>query len=482
MAEGMRPTFRSAEALRLEEIRHGKHWRRWGPYLSERQWGTVREDYSEYGTAWEYFPHDHARSRAYRWGEDAIGGFGDDQLLLCLGLALWNGRDPILKERLFGLTNSEGNHGEDVKELYYYLDGTPTHSYMRMLYKYPHAAFPYTQLVEENRRRGRADPEFELIDTGVFTDNRYFDVEIEYAKADVDDILIQLTIHNRAGEAAMLHVLPQLWARNTWSWKPDSMRPQLVAREDHSISIDIPRMPPLRFHCDGRPEFLFCQNETNIRRLHGIDAPGHHFKDGINDYIVNGDTEALNPDPRGTKVAAHHRLSLPAGGSGRLRARLTLADHPSGLGDFDRVFGQRRAEADEFYAELQQDIADPDARLVQRQALAGMLWSKQFYYIDIPEWLNGDPLQPPPPPARRHGRNSDWPHLNNADIVAMPDKWEYPWYAAWDLAFHAVTLALIDPSFAKTQLLLLTRDWCSARRSPACCGQSSSTTSIFPNG
>src|SRR5438067_2497437 len=314
MAEGMRRTFRSAEALRLEEIRHGKHWRRWGPYLSERQWGTVREDYSEFGNAWEYFPHDHARSRAYRWGEDGIGGFGDDHLLLCLGLALWNGRDPILKERLFGLTNSQGNHGEDVKELYYYLDGTPTHSYMRMLYKYPQAAFPYAQLVEENRRRGRADPEFELIDTGIFADNRYFDVEIEYAKADVNDILIQLTIHTRAGEAAMLHV-------------------------------------------------------------------------------------------------------------------------------------------------LQQDIADPDARLVQRQALAGMLWSKQFYYFDIPEWLNGDPLQPQPPAARRHGRNSDWPHLNNADIVAIPDKWEYPWYAAWDLAFHAVTLALIDPGFAKTQLLLLTRDW-----------------------
>jgi hypothetical protein len=459
MAEGLRRTFRSAEALRLEEVRHGKHWRRWGPYLSERQWGTVREDYSEYGTAWEYFSHDQARSRAYRWGEDGIGGFGDDHLLLCLGLALWNGRDPILKERLFGVTNSEGNHGEDVKELYYYLDGTPTHSYMRMLYKYPHAAFPYTQLVEENRRRGRAEPEFELIDTGVFADNRYFDVEIEYAKADVDDILMQVTIHNRAAEAAMLHVLPQLWARNTWSWKPDSMRPQFVAREDNSISIDLPGMPPLRFHCDGRPEFLFCQNETNIRRLHGIDAPGHHFKDGINDYVVNGDTEAVNPDPRGTKVAAHHRLSLPPGGSGRLRTRLSPAGRTSGLDDFDRIFGQRRAEADEFYAELQQDIADPDARLVQRQALAGLLWSKQFYYFDIPEWLNGDPLQPTPPAARRHGRNSDWAHLNNADIIVMPDKWEYPWYAAWDLAFHAVSLALIDPGFAKNQLLLLTRDW-----------------------
>ncbi len=450
---------RTAEGSRLEEIRHGVHWRRWGPYLSERQWGTVREDYSENGDAWGYFPHDHARSRAYRWGEDGLGGFGDDQLLLCLGLALWNGRDPILKERLFGLTNAEGNHGEDVKELYYHLDGTPTHSYMRMLYKYPQAAFPYARLVEENRRRDRTEPEFELIDTGVFDGNRYFDVVIEYAKADVDDILMQVTIHNRAAEAASLHVLPQLWARNIWSWKSDSMRPQLLARQDDSISIDHPQLPELRLHCDGRPEFLFCQNETNIRRLCGIEAPGHHFKDGINDYVVNGDTEAVRPDRRGTKVAAHYQLSLPGAESGRLRARLTLADHPTGLDDFDRVFDQRRAEADEFYAELQQDIADPDARLVQRQALAGMLWNKQYYYIDIPEWLNGDPLQPPPPAARRHGRNSDWPHLNNADIILMPDKWEYPWYAAWDLAFHAVTIALIDPRLAKNQLLLLTRDW-----------------------
>src|SRR5215467_13684518 len=453
----------------LEAEARTAHWRRWGPYLSERQWGTVREDYSEHGHAWEYFPHDHARSRAYRWGEDGIAGFGDNHLYLCLALALWNGHDPILKERLFGLTNSEGNHGEDVKELYYYLDGTPTHSYMRMLYKYPQAAFPYNWLVEENRRRGRKDPEFELIDTGVFADNRYFDVEIEYAKADIDDILMRVTIHNRASEAALLHVLPQLWARNIWSWKPDSMKPQLVARGDHSISIDHPNLPHLRFFCEGRPEFLFCENETNERRLWGIDAPGHVFKDGINDYLINGDLAAVNPERRGTKVAAHYRLMLPPRRSSRLQARLTsehphphrsaLAELEMGGSGFDRVFDQRRTEADEFYAALQHDFSDADARLVQRQSLAGMLWSKQFYYIDIPEWLNGDPLQPPPPPARRHGRNSDWPHLNNADIIAMPDKWEYPWYAAWDLAFHAVTLALIDPGFAKNQLLLLTRDW-----------------------
>ena len=449
---------KSAEAVRLDEIRQGKHWRRWGPYLSERQWGTVREDYSENGTAWEYLPHRQARSRAYRWGEDGLAGFGDDQLLLCLGLALWNGRDPILKERLFGLTNPEGNHGEDVKELYYYLDGTPTHSYMRMLYKYPQSAFPYNLLIEENRRRGRTQPEFELIDTGVFADNRYFDVEIEYAKADIDDILMQVTIHNRGLEAAELQVLPQLWARNIWSWQPDSMRPQFVARADASISVDHPNFPPMRLFCEGRPEFLFCENDTNVQRLWGLDAPGRYFKDGINDYVVNGDKNAVNPEGRGTKVAAHFWLSVPAGGTNRLRARLT-SDHTTGLEGFDKLVAERRAEADEFYSELQRDIINPDARLVQRQALAGMLWTKQFYYFDIPEWLDGDPLQPKPPEPRRHGRNSDWPHLNNADIISVPDKWEYPWYAAWDLAFHAVTLAMIDPGYAKSQLLLLTRDW-----------------------
>src|SRR5215813_13921004 len=459
MSIPLHSTIHTAEGLRLDEIRHGKHWRRWGPYLSERQWGTVREDYSENGGAWDYFPHDQARSRAYRWGEDGIGGFGDDHLLICLGVALWNGRDPILKERLFGLTNSQGNHGEDVKELYYYLDSTPTHSYMRMLYKYPQTAFPYDRLVEENRRRGRAEPEFELIDTGVFADGRYFDVEIEYAKADVDDILIQLTVHNRAAEAAELHVLPQLWARNTWSWKADSMRPQLVARGDNAISVDHPNFPHLQLYCEGRPEFLFCENETNVRRLWGIDTPGRYFKDGINDYLVDGKADAVNPERRGTKVAAHYRLSLAPAGSARTRIRLTSDGDLGGLDCFDDTIEQRRVEADEFYASLQQDIADPDARLVQRQALAGMMWTKQFYYIDVPEWLDGDPLQPPPPASRQHGRNADWPHLNNADIVLVPDKWEYPWYAAWDLAFQAVAAALVDPGFAKSQLLLLTRDW-----------------------
>ena len=450
---------RTAEAARLADIGKGTKWQRWGPYPSDRQWGTVREDYSPYGAAWEYLPHDHARSRAYRWGEDAIGGFSDDQLLLCLGLALWNGHDPILKERLFGLTNSEGNHGEDVKELYYYLDGTPTHSYMRMLYKYPQAAFPYAQLVEENRRRGKGMAEFELIDTGVFAESRYFDVEIEYAKADPDDILMQVTIYNRAPEEASLHVLPQLWARNIWSWKPESMKPRLLARGSDSISIDHPLLTPMRLRCEGRPQFLFCENDTNIRRLSGMNAPGQYFKDGINDYIVNGDPAAVNPARLGTKVAAHYQLTLPAGGNARLRLRLTRDGDDPGFDDFSDVFHRRCAEADEFYAELERDIDDPDTRRVHRQSLAGMLWTKQFYYFDIPEWLDGDPLQPAPPESRRHGRNSDWRHLNNADIISVPDKWEYPWYASWDLAFHCVILARVDPAYAKRQLVLLTRDW-----------------------
>jgi hypothetical protein len=450
---------RTAEAERLEEIRSGVRWRRWGPYLSERQWGTVREDYSEGGTAWDYFPHDHARSRAYRWGEDGIAGFADDQALICLALALWNSRDPILKERLFGLTNSEGNHGEDVKELYYYLDATPTHSYMRMLYKYPQAAFPYRELVEENRRRGLAQPEYELPDTGVFADGRYFDVEVEYAKADPDDILMRVTVCNRAAEAAVLHVLPQIWARNIWSWKPHSPRPLLCADAGGEITVAHPLLAPLRFYCKGGPELLFCENETNVRRLWGTNAPAGFFKDGINDYIVLGDKGAVNPERVGTKAAAHYRLELAAGGSAQLDLRLTRPDAAAVFVEFDRILSKRRAEADEFYAALQGDVALPDARLVQRQALAGMLWSKQFYYFDIPEWLDGDPLQPPPPAARRRGRNADWRHLNNAEIVSMPDKWEYPWYAAWDLAFHCVSLALVDPGFAKGQLVLLTRDW-----------------------
>jgi hypothetical protein len=447
------------EGRRLAEPEAAKAWRRWGPYLSERQWGTVREDYSEYGNAWDYLPHDHARSRAYRWGEDGIGGFGDERLRLCLAVALWNGRDPILKERLFGLTNAEGNHGEDVKELYYYLDGTPSHAYMRMLYKYPQAEFPYGRLLEENRRRGIGGPEFEIADTGLFEDGRYFDVTIEYAKADADDILMQVTVENRSADPALLHLLPQLWSRNSWSWREGAKRPLLRALPSGEVHVQHPALPEMRLSVDGLPQLLFCENETNTRRLFGSNAPGY-FKDGINDYVVHDDESAVNPLHEGTKVALHHRLLLAGGGTARVRVRLRPAGATgNAFRDFDHVMATRLAEADEFYAVLQQEIADADARRVQRRALAGMLWSKQFYFIDIPRWLAGDPAQPAPPAARKHGRNSDWPHLNNADIISMPDKWEYPWYAAWDLAFHCVTFALIDPEFAKDQLVLLTREW-----------------------
>jgi hypothetical protein len=456
---GSPSTAGTAEAARLAAIGKETPWRRWGPYLSDRQWGTVREDYSPDGSAWDYFPHDHARSRAYRWGEDGIGGFSDDQQLLCLALALWNGQDPILKERFFGLTNGEGNHGEDVKELYYYLDGTPTGSYMRMLYKYPQAAFPYSRLVEENRRRGKDQPEFKLLDTGVFAENCYFDVEIEYAKAAPEDILLRVTVHNRAAAPARLHVLPQLWARNIWSWQPDAMRPRLVVRGGNAISVDHPALPPLRLLCEGRPEFLFCENETNIGRLWGMEATSQYFKDGIDDFIVHGDRDAVNPACLGTKAAAHYRLELPPGGAATLRLRL-IHDHEAlGFDDFDAIVERRRGEADEFYDALERDIDDPESRRVHRQAIAGLLWSKQFYYYDIPEWLDGDPPQPPPPAMRKDGRNSEWRHLNNADVVSVPDKWEYPWYAAWDLCFHCVALARVDPAYAKNQLLLLTRDW-----------------------
>ncbi|GJD52871.1 hypothetical protein OPKNFCMD_5638 [Methylobacterium crusticola] len=448
------------EGRRLEAVAPGG-WHRWGPYLSERQWGTVREDYSEGGTAWDYLPHDHARSRAYRWGEDGIAGFSDDRQLWCLGLALWNGRDPILKERMFGLTNGEGNHGEDVKELWWYLDGTPTHSYMRMLYKYPQGAFPYADLVAENgRRRGRNLPEYEIADTGAFDGGRYFDVTVEYAKAAPDDILMRVTVVNRGPAAADLHVLPQLWSRNTWAWEPDRPRPLLRLTETGAVEATRTSLPPMRFASLQPAEFLFCENETNTRRLFGTDGPAHP-KDAINDWLVAGRHEAVNPLREGTKCAAHGRLEVAAGAVVVLRYRFAPAASPDerDAAAFDALLARRLAEADAFYAVLQRDIPDPDARAVQRQALAGMLWSKQFYNFDVRRWLAGDPAQPAPPAARRAGRDRDWTHLNNADIVSMPDKWEYPWYAAWDLAFHCVTFALIDPAFAKGQLILLTREW-----------------------
>ncbi len=434
-------------------------WQRWGPYLSERQWGTVREDYSPGGTAWDYFPHDHARSRAYRWGEDGLAGISDELQRLCLALALWNGRDPILKERLFGLTGDEGNHSEDVKELYYYLDATPTHAYLKMLYKYPQREFPYARLVEENRRRGRDQMEFELLDTGIFDDDRYFDVFVEYAKAGSDDLLMRVTVHNRGPEAAALHLLPQLWFRNTWSWK-NSARPSLTRTKRAGILARHAELGDYILDCDGEPEILFCDNDTNVRRLYGQNEAIGHFKDAFHEFVVHGNRAAVSPDSEGTKAGVLYRLTVPAGGSQQIRLRLAGGARPAGdFADFDSIFADRVREADQFYADLQKDIVDADARLVQRQAFAGMIWGKQFYHYNVVDWLRGDPAQPPPPPERKHGRNSDWKHLNNAEIISMPDKWEYPWYASWDLAFHTIALALVDAEFAKRQLVLLTREW-----------------------
>jgi hypothetical protein len=452
------PSAQSRERLRLQEDRAGvAAWKRWGPYLAERQWGTVREDYSAYGNAWDYFPHDHARSRAYRWGEDGIAGISDERQRLCLALALWNGRDPILKERLFGLTNDEGNHSEDVKELYYYLDAIPTHSYLKFLYKYPQRAYPYASLVEENRRRGLDQQEFELIDTGVFDDDRYFDVFVEYAKGAPDDILMKVMVANRGPEPATLHLLPQLWFRNTWSWRENARRPGLHAADDATVGVRSKVFGDYRLFCDGAPELLFTDNDTNPRRLFGLEAEGF-FKDAFDAYVVHDDHGAVNPERTGTKAGALYRLEVLAGGCTSVRLRLTTRT-AAPFEDFDEIVAQRLADADAFYGEIQADLDDADARAVQRQAFAGMIWSKQYFHFDIPEWLRGDPTQPPPPDGRRHGRNADWKHLNNADVISMPDKWEYPWYAAWDLAFHCLPLALVDAEFAKQQLVLLTREW-----------------------
>lgn len=451
----------TAEGRRLAEANAGtRAWRQWGPYVSDRQWGTVREDYSAAGDAWAYLTHEAARSRAYRWGEDAIGGWCDVAQRLCLGVALWNGVDPILKERLFGLTNAEGNHGEDVKEVYYHLDATPTHSYARMLYKYPLGAFPYARLTEENRRRGRQDREFELIDTGVFDDNRYVDVAIEYAKADVDDVLLRITATNLGGAPARLHVLPQIWFRNTWSWTADADRPALSTEGDAAIRAVHQTLGRFTLHLDAPDTLLFCDNDTNVQKLFGGAPQPGFFKDGINDRVVDGRLDAVNPARTGTKAAALHVVDIPPGKRAVVRARLCPGDRQAdAFDDFDAVMRARAAEADAYYAALQAHIPDRDMRHVQRQALAGMLWSKQYYGYDVAEWLAGDPAEPPPPAARRHGRNSDWTHLGTSTVIAMPDKWEYPWFAAWDWAFHLVTLALVDERFAKDQLLLLCQPW-----------------------
>jgi len=454
------------EELRLQESQdRTAHWKRWGPYLAERQWGTVREDYSPHGTAWDSFPHDHARSRAYRWGEDGIAGITDNHGRLCLALALWNGRDPILKERLFGLTGNEGNHGEDVKEYYFYLDSTPTHSYMKYLYKYPQAAFPYTEIVEENRRRDRREPEFELIDTGVFDGDRYFDVVVEYAKAAPDDVLVRITATNRGPEPAELHLLPTLWYRNTWSWDvPEPERPVLRVGEASGHAViegEHPTLGARWLYCEGAPELLFTDNDTNAERLYRAQNPRRWVKDSINDYVVGGQTDAVNPERVGTKAAARYRTALAPGQSVVTRLRLSnspIPGDPFGR-EFDVLFAQRFREADEFYETVIPKKLSADARNVMRQALAGLLWSKQFYHYDVSRWLSGDPTGPPISAERTKGRNHEWGHLYNEDVISMPDKWEYPWYAAWDLAFHAIPLALVDPDFAKAQLLLFLREW-----------------------
>ncbi len=452
----------TAEEKRLDEDReHKAHWRRWGPYLSERQWGTVREDYSANGTAWEYFPHDHARSRAYRWGEDGLFGISDNHQCFCFALALWNGRDSILKERLFGLTGNEGNHGEDVKEYYFYLDSTPTHSYMKALYKYPQAAFPYSWLVEESRRRGRSSLEFELIETGVFDKDRYFDVFVEYAKADSDDLLIRITAINRGPNAAELHLLPTLWFRNTWSWNGKSPKPTLKLEGSRTIVAESPSIGKMWFVAENSEAILFTENETNMERLFGVPNASPYAKDGINNYVVNGERQAVNPASVGTKAAVHYKRKLNSGETWVVKLRLTnqFLDAKALQTEFDQVFADRKREADEFYNQIAPEILGADAKNVQRQAFAGMLWSKQFYHYVIRDWLDGDPASPPPSGSRKYGRNHEWEHLYNEDILSMPDKWEYPWFAAWDLAFHCIPLAMIDPEFAKRQLTLLTREW-----------------------
>jgi len=481
------------EDHRLEEARlRKKHWKRWGPYLAERQWGTVREDYSKDGSAWESFPFEHAHARAYRWGEDGIGGLCDRHQMICFALALWNGRDPILKERLFGLTGKQGNHGEDVKEYYFYLDSTPTHSYMRMLYKYPQAEFPYAQLLEENQRRGRSAPEFELLDTGIFEGNRYFDVFVEYAKPDVEDILIKITAINRGPEVAVLHLLPTLWFRNTWSWGMDLRRP-IVRKAPDTPGAICAELQHWEYGkrwllCAGQPTLLFTENETNHARIFNSRSRTPYVKDAFHEWLIHGNTAAVNPERTGTKVAAHYPLQLGPGDVATLKLRLTDLDPLGGMdGDspmvgtitspahqeraegvpgtndfakgFDALFVQRQKEADEFYSSRLSKQLSSDAHKVIRQAYAGMLWCKQFYHYDVHTWLDGDPAGPAPPEERWQGRNKEWTHLYNDDVLSMPDKWEYPWYAAWDLAFHTIPLALVDPDYAKDQLILLLREW-----------------------
>ncbi len=456
----------TVEEKRLEESREGRaHWRRWGPYVSERQWGTVREDYSPHGTAWDYFTHDHARSRAYRWGEDGIAGICDDRQQLCFALALWNGADPILKERMFGLTGNEGNHGEDVKEYYFYLDNVPSHAYMKFLYKYPQGAFPYADLVAENRRRTKQDPEYELLDTGIFDDDRYFDVFVEYAKAGPDDVLVRITAINRGLAPAPLHLLPTLWFKNDWSWFPQNAKPHIAVERSGRSGLVLKAthrtLGPYWLHAEAPDAVLATENDTNQARLFGVPNPSPWVKDGIDRCVVHGEHDAVNPGRTGTKVAAHYRREVGPGETVVLKLRLTNArDSRAPLGHrFDALFDERIAEADAFYRRVTPFPMGDDMRNVQRQAFAGMLWSKQYYRYIVHRWLDGDPAGPPPPEERKSGRNREWQQFAAGDVLSMPDKWEYPWFAAWDSAFHAVAFALIDPGFAKDQLLLLLREW-----------------------
>ena len=449
------------EQRRLNEARErGIQWKKWGPYLSERQWGTVREDYSENGDAWNYFTHDHARSRAYRWGEDGLAGISDDKQRLCFALALWNGHDPILKERLFGLTNSEANHGEDVKEYYFYLDSTPTHSYMKYLYKYPQREYPYRDLVETNRRRSREEFEYELLDTGIFNEDRYFDVFVEYAKENPEDILVRITVHNRGPEAARLRVLPTLWFRNTWTWAwsdDDHRKPELREARPGAIRATHHEIGDYWLYCDRFPELLFTENESNAQLLWGEPNASPYVKDAFHRYIISGRSEVVNPAKTGTKAAAHYVLDVPGGGSQTVRLRLAAAELKDAFDNFEKIFESRIADADEFYERISPNSLNEDERRVHRQALAGMLWSKQYYYFDLEHWLREHKSHPLLEYARRDVRNTEWFHMLNADVISMPDKWEYPWYAAWDLAFHTVALSLVDFDFAKEQLLLMLR-------------------------
>jgi hypothetical protein len=448
-----------AEQKRLNDAREaGIPWKKWGPYLSERQWGTVREDYSTDGNAWDYFSHDQSRSRAYRWGEDGLGGISDDKQRLCFALALWNGRDPILKERLYGLTNSEGNHGEDVKEYYFYVDSTPTHSYMKYLYKYPQREFPYRDLVETNRRRSREEFEYELIDTGVFNEDRYFDVVLEYAKAEPEDIQIKVTVHNRGPEAAQLHLLPTLWYRNTWSWGENDRKPSLREAGPGVIEASHAELGRYVLTCEGAPNLLFTENESNAQRLWGQPSGSPYVKDAFHACVISGDQNAVNPAKVGTKAAAHYILDVPAGGSQTIRLRLATESAREAFREFDGVLTSRIADADEFYRRIAPNVLNEDERRLHRQALAGMLWGKQYYYFDLEQWLTEHNSHPLLEVAKGGVRNTEWFHMLNADVISMPDKWEYPWYAAWDLAFHTIGLALVDFDFAKDQLLLMLRN------------------------